>query len=142
MHTHYQYTHTIQLFYQLLEQKDLMNWMALWAKDAKNIFPYANYLINDTLEGLTSIQQFWSKSPNMYARLSLPVNEIYTKTSTAVAFFENNHLLKDSPQFYKAQNIGVFEFDKQGKIKCYTEYFDPINLGQTFQMIHITKLPQ
>lgn len=140
MYTNHQHTHTIQLFYKLLEQKDLKNWMNLWAKDAKNLFPYANYLINDSLENLASIQHFWSESSSRYARLSLPVGEIYTKTYRAVAFFENNNLIKDSQLFYQSQNVGVFEFNKRGKIKCYTEYFDPINLGQTFQMIHITKL--
>ena len=115
--------------------------MHLWAKEAENIFPYANYLVNSQIKGLDSIHQFWSKAPSRYARLSLPINEIYTKMHKAVAFFENNHLIKDSQKYYKAQNIGVFEFNGRGKIKCYTEYFDPINLGQTLQMIHITKLP-
>ena len=134
------YNYTVQKFYRLLEQKDLKNWMKLWARDAKNIFPYSNCLMPDILEGVDAIQQFWSSAPQMYARLSFPVSDIYTKPYKAIAFFESHHLVKDHPHRYEDCNIGVFEFNNRGKIKCYTEYFDPINLGQTHQFIHISKL--
>ncbi|HAS41400.1 MAG TPA: hypothetical protein DCS93_13025 [Microscillaceae bacterium] len=141
MNNYHFYTHTVRLFYELLEQKDLKRWMKLWAKDAKNIFPYSSLPMPHTLEGIVNIRQFWSSTPKMYARLSFLVNEIYIKPHKATVFFESHHLIRDSPKHHKDLNIGVFEFNERGKIQCYTEYFDPINLGQTFQMLHITKMP-
>lgn len=134
------YQHTVRKFYQLLEQKDLANWINLWAANAETLFPYANHLMDEKLQGIVAIKKFWSVSPQLFARLSLSIKDIYISTYKTIVFFENNHLIKDTQDYYHDQSIGVFEFDQQGKIKCYTEYFDPINFGQTLQMIQVTQL--
>lgn len=132
----------VKTFYALLEQKDLTNWKKLWTNNATNSFPYANDLIEKELIGIQSIIDFWSGSPDLYARLKFDVLECFEKENCVVVFFTSKNLLKDEDTFYEDKQIGVFEFDQDGLILSYEEYFDPLNLGQTFEMIQVTQIDE
>ena len=81
------------------------------------------------MEGTESVKRFGQGICALYARLSFNIEQVFAKDDKVAVFLKTQHLITDSQDFYRDNNIGVFKFKRGGKIIKYTEYFDPIKPG-------------
>jgi hypothetical protein len=91
------------------------------------------------LSGRDAIHERWRNLPNAFASLSFPVRDTWADEDTVVARFDGLCVTADGRE-YTNTYVSVFAFDAAGKIREYSEYFDPILAGTHFGLLSVSYL--
>mgnify|MGYP001161691958 CR=1 FL=1 len=79
------------------------------------------------------IEKFMRLLPKLFARLDFVERRYHQSTTptTAVVEYKGDAVTHTGTPYLNTY-IGVFEFDEQGRVLLWREYFDPLVLQQTF----------
>ncbi|WP_165953963.1 nuclear transport factor 2 family protein [Streptomyces sp. 8K308] len=120
---------TLEAYFRLLSDLDLDAWIELWAERCVIEAPYAPPSIPELISGRAAVYEFYREQAAGYARLSFPNTVLQPMADPGrvlARWYPDGELTTGAG--YRNQNVGVFEFDAEGKIKRLTEYFDPAPL--------------
>ncbi|CAB4741966.1 MAG: hypothetical protein F2681_14720 [Actinobacteria bacterium] len=79
------------------------------------------------------IEKFMRLLPKLFARLDFVERRYHQSTTPTSAVVEyRGDAVTHTGKPYLNTYIGVFEFDDQGRVLLWREYFDPLVLQQTF----------
>jgi ketosteroid isomerase-like protein len=126
-------------FLRLLEEKRIDAWIELWAEDADHFYPFGGRMFPEHIVGRTAIHERWKNLPSAFRRLSFPVRGMWAEGDTVIVRFEGDCLKPDGRR-YRNTYISLFTFDDEGKIRLYSEYFDPIVAGLDFGLLEVEYL--
>lgn len=127
---------SVRRFLRLLEEKDIESWSRLWAVGADHYYPYGTEMFPPHIVGREAIYQRWRDVPGMFETMSFPLRETWVDGDTVIARFDSECVLKGGRK-YRNTYIGIFTFDRDGLIKRYWEYFDPIQAGVEFGLADV-----
>lgn len=132
----------VKNFLRLLEEKDINKWMELWAEVGINYYPYHSGMFPEKMIGKQEIYNNWKGVPEMFDSLRFPIHEIYAdQTGNIITIrFDSHNIMKDQKGRYDNTYVCIFEFNEQGKIKEYYEYFNPIITGVTYGMLKVERI--
>ncbi|UCM88169.1 nuclear transport factor 2 family protein [Streptomyces marincola] len=120
---------SLRSYFRLLQERDIESWIELWADDCTVVAPYADGRIPQLLSGRADVYAFYREEADGYARLSFPGTDIMPTQDPdrVVVHWYPRGELTDGTQ-YQNENIGIFEFDAYGRIRRFTEFFNPLGL--------------
>ncbi|CAL9674972.1 nuclear transport factor 2 family protein [Streptomyces sp. enrichment culture] len=122
-------TATLHRYFRLLADLDIDAWIELWAPDCEVIAPYTPGGVPAVINGRDRLHGFYAGEAAKYTRLRYPGTEIWSlhDPHRAVArWFPRAELVGGGT--YRNENVGLFEFDDDGRIRRFTEYFNPLPL--------------
>jgi len=124
----------VHAFLDRLEGNDIDAFMTLWADDGEQVMPYAPENYTRQLVGLDQIREQYEQLPELYDRQRYVDRRIRATRNPNVvhARFRGEIKLVDSGKNYNNEYVGIFEFNNDGKLVRYTEYFNPTVLLETF----------
>ncbi|WP_193317770.1 MULTISPECIES: nuclear transport factor 2 family protein [Streptomyces] len=119
----------IRTYFRLLEDRDIESWIELWADECAVVAPYADGRVPGLLTGRADVYAFYRDEADGYARLSFPDTDIIATDDPdrVVVHWYPRGELTDGTR-YRNENIGIFEFDADGRIRRFTEFFNPLGL--------------
>jgi ketosteroid isomerase-like protein len=127
----------VRTFFRLLEEKDIDAWMDLWADDADHYYPYGTEMFPPHLRGREAIRENWEGVPGLFDSLSFALHDIWCDGDTVIVRLDSDNVMKGGDRRYRNTYICVFTFDRQGLIRVYREYFDPIVTGVTYGLAEV-----
>jgi ketosteroid isomerase-like protein len=131
---------TVATFLRLLEERNIDDWMELWADEGAQYYPFGTEMFPRHLVGKAAIYDRWKGMPSMFDRLGFPIRETWEAGDTVIARFDSECVLTGGRQ-YRNNYLGIFKFDADGKLREYWEYFDPIIAGVEFGIAAVAYAP-
>ena len=122
-------------YFDLLEHKDVDGWLELWAEGAVQFIPYATGDLPTEVRGKDELGKLYRKIAYFYKQVRFTVVEIYPLDG-ADRIFARWHPVGElvAGGEYSNDSIGLFDFDEDGKITSYTEWFNPLGFGNSFSV--------
>ncbi len=120
---------TLQTYFRLLEGRNIDAWITLWAEDCSIIAPYATGDIPKMINGKSSVYSFYREQAASYVALRFAGTEIYPfhdPDKVLARWYPRGEL--HGGYIYTNENIGVFEFNGEGSITRFFEYFNPVGV--------------
>jgi ketosteroid isomerase-like protein len=127
---------SVRSFLRLLEEKRIDAWIELWAQDADHYYPFGGRMFPEHIVGRAAVYDRWRSLPNFFHRLSFPIRGIWAEGDTVIVRFDGDCLMKNGRR-YRNTYVSIFAFDDAGKIRLYSEYFDPIVAGLGFGLLEV-----
>lgn len=131
---------TVATFLRLLEERNIDDWMELWADEGAQYYPFGTEMFPRHLVGKAAIYDRWKGMPSMFDSLSFPLRETWQDGDTVIARFDSACVLTGGRE-YLNNYLGIFKFDTDGKVREYWEYFDPIIAGTGFGIAAVAYAP-
>jgi ketosteroid isomerase-like protein len=128
---------TVRRFLHLLEKKDMDGWIALWAEDGAQFYPFGTEMFPRETRGRQAVYEIWRGAPDMFDSLRFTVRETWTDGDTVIAQFDGDCVMVDGTR-YRNTYMGLFRFTADGAVAEYWEYFDPIVAFACFGMADVT----
>jgi fermentation-respiration switch protein FrsA (DUF1100 family)/ketosteroid isomerase-like protein len=122
---------TVEEFFISLERLDINRFMKIWSDDAAQLMPLAPADFPSLLRGKDAIYRQYKGLPENFTSMKFQ-REIFptVEPGKVIVSYEGIIPLKKGGS-YNNIYIGVFEVE-EGKIKNFTEYFDPVILEKGF----------
>ncbi|EYT81593.1 hypothetical protein CF54_18630 [Streptomyces sp. Tu 6176] len=119
----------LRRYFALLAARDLDTWIGLWAEDCTQHVPYATGGLPASLAGRDEIRALYGDMAAGFTRLIFTRTEFHPLDDPDKVFacWEPRCELV-SGGVYSNESVGLFEFDAAGRIRHFTEYFDPAGL--------------
>lgn len=116
----------------LIESFDITAAAARFAPEGVLELPMRPHPLARELRG-ADIAKFMGLLPKLFARLHFVERRYHQTTdpTTAVVEYRGDAVTHTGTPYLNTY-IAVFEFDKQGRVLSWREYFDPLVLQQTF----------
>ncbi|MEO6090165.1 MAG: nuclear transport factor 2 family protein [Umezawaea sp.] len=126
---------TMRHYFELLENKDIDGWLDLWAEDGVQFIPYATGNLPDAVRGKAELGKLYREIIHSYSRLRYTALEIHA-VDGADRVFARWHPVGElvAGGEYENDSVGLFDFDEDGKIVSYTEWFNPLGFGESFEI--------
>lgn len=123
----------VREFFAALEAMDVERFLKVWAEDGVQEMPFAPGDFPKKLDGKAAIRRQYEPLPKAFAGMRFPVRRLLPAADpkVVVAEYDGSIGLKASGR-YDNRYVGVFVFDAAGKLKHFTEYFDPFTLIRGF----------
>lgn len=120
-------------FFAALEAMDVPRFLNVWAEDGVQEMPYAPPGFPKRLDGKAAIEKQYAPLPAAYTGMKFPLSRLAATDdpNVTVAEYSGSIGLKSGGR-YDNRYVGVFTFDDAGKLKHYSEYFDPFTLLSGF----------
>jgi ketosteroid isomerase-like protein len=119
----------LELFFALLNAKDIDGWAGLWADDARLLVPYPPPGFPDEITGKAEIVPGLREVFGHFDRYRATVRETYPSVDPDVIVVEwAVEADLTNGQVYRGENITVFKL-RGGLIAEYHDYFDPVSFG-------------
>lgn len=128
---------TVRQFLNLLEKKDIDRWIALWAEDGTQFYPFGTTMFPAETRGRDAVYEIWRGAPDMFDSLSFVVRQAWADGDAVIAQFDGDCVMVDGTR-YRNTYMGLFRFTADGAITEYWEYFDPIVAFECFGMADVT----
>ncbi len=127
---------TVKKFLSLLEQEKIEAFVALFAKDGKQVNPYSSGLFPGVIAGRSALLKFWKPVPGRFDGMKFPITEIHPMgdPNTVLVRFQGRIKLKKGAGYYNNDYFALFKFDGEGKIREYVEIFNPLVVVRTFNL--------
>jgi len=128
-------------FFRLLEERDMSNWIDLWAEDGIIRLPYATGMFPEEIVGKKAIYDDWKGITDVFDSVSFPIHEIIVdeENRTVVVRVDGNGLMKNG-NMYQNNYLFLVHYDLNIKIKeCY-DYFNPYISGKAFGKLDKLKI--
>lgn len=125
---------TLASYFRLLEEKDLDSWRTLWTDDCTQLIPYASGDLPKALHGADEVYLLYRRIAAGYTKLRFTLTEfhpMYDPDQVFARWHPRCELVGGG--VYTNESIGLFEFDTNGKIARFTEYFNPLGFVQNFE---------
>lgn len=132
---------TVATFLRLLEERNIDDWMELWADDGAQYYPFGTEMFPRHLVGKAAIYDRWKGMPSMFDSLSFPIRETWEVGDTVLARFDSACVFTGGRKYLNTY-LGIFKFDADGLVREYWEYFDPIVAGVEFGIAAVAYAPQ
>jgi uncharacterized protein len=118
-----------QEFFAALEALDIPRFLNAWADDGVQLMPYAPPGFPKRLDGKAKIEKQYGPLPTAYDGMKFPLESIRVTDdpNVVIAEFRGDIALKSGGQ-YDNHYVGIFEFNNDGKLAQYSEYFNPFVL--------------
>jgi ketosteroid isomerase-like protein len=138
-----QYEETARRFLSLLEQKNIDEWIELYAEDGANHFPFHSGVFSPPdIYGKQQVYAGWRDWPEGYESVSLTVHAIYVdEVARTVTILLDAHNVRTGGAVYDSAFVCLLGFNQDGKITDYYEYFNPLVTGVVFGRIDVTVRP-
>jgi ketosteroid isomerase-like protein len=121
---------TLTRYFQLLSALDIDAWIQLWAENCTVLTPFAPRAPH-RIDGREALHAFYAAQAATYTQLAYPGTEIHPlqdPTKLLARWYPKGELAAGGS--YANENVGLFEFDQQGRIRHFTEYFNPLPVTQ------------
>ncbi|MDJ0466568.1 zinc-binding dehydrogenase [Streptomyces sp. H27-C3] len=122
-------TATLTTYFRLLASLDIDAWIRLWSPDCEVVAPYTPGGIPAVINGREQLHSFYAAEAAKYTQLRYPDTEIWPLQDPrrAIArWFPDAELIQGGT--YRNENVGFFEFNDDGLISRFVEYFNPLAL--------------
>ena len=124
--TREQNTSSIKQFFELLHERNVAAWGALWDENGFIYIPYPVANFPDTIRTRKTIQEGFGRLVAVFKSFDYHIKEIYPCVDPDVIVVEYTVtavLVKDDA-IYNGTNLAIFKF-RHGKIAAYHDYFNP-----------------
>ena len=120
-------------FFAALEAMDIPRFLKVWAEDGVQEMPYAPGTFPRRLKGKAAIERQYGPLPSAFDSMRFKVRRMAATDEPGVvlAEFDGSISLKTGGR-YDNRYVGVFAFDRTGRLARYAEYFDPLTLARGF----------
>jgi uncharacterized protein len=124
---------SIRNFLELLSQKRMDEWLALWDEQGVQDMPYSPKGFPKRLEGKGAIAKHYSALPTSVGRMVFPDLVIYptTEPNTFFAEYRGEIEIKATGKPYNNNYAALFKF-RNGRIVLFREYYDPIVFAEAW----------
>ncbi|MEU4745854.1 nuclear transport factor 2 family protein [Actinosynnema sp. NPDC023658] len=124
---------TLERYFDRLAALDIGSWIELWAPDCVQVMPFAAGPVPDRVEGRDQVRELYQGMADGYAELSFADLEILPleDPDKVVARWRPQGRMTDGRP-YENENVALFEFDGDGRIVRFTEYFNPVVVAASF----------
>jgi ketosteroid isomerase-like protein len=124
---------SLRTYFTLLEQKDLDTWITLWSHECRQRIPYATGDLPAQVDTRDEIHALYQRIADGYVRLRFTLVELNPMHDPDKVFARwSPRCEMNDGSVYTNESIGLFEFDADGKIQLFTEYFNPLGFLKTF----------
>ncbi|ONI84788.1 hypothetical protein ALI22I_30305 [Saccharothrix sp. ALI-22-I] len=126
---------TLRRYFELLGRKDIDGWLELWADDGVQFVPYAGEALPSEIRGKAELGRLYREILDSYANMRYTGVEIHA-VHDAERVFARWHpvgVLKTGGE-YENDSVGLFDFDDEGRIVRYTEWFNPLGFAESFEV--------
>jgi uncharacterized protein len=123
---------TVHTYYRLQQDKDLDTWLQLWADDGAQSIPYAPGEFPKLVTGKAELERIYRNLFAGFGRLlilNLTVDPLLDPNRVLARWHTRAELINGGE--YNNELIGLFEFNPDGTIGHFTEYFDPTQFGSS-----------
>jgi ketosteroid isomerase-like protein len=127
-------------FLRLLEERDMIKWIDLWAEDGIVRMPYATGMFPEELVGKKAIYADWKGITEVFDSISFPVSEFIVdeENRTVVVRSKGKGLMKNG-NIYQNTYIFIIHYDLNFKIKeCY-DFYNPYITAKSFGLLEKLK---
>jgi ketosteroid isomerase-like protein len=121
---------TVHTYYRLQQEKNLDAWFQLWADDGAQSIPYAPGTFPKIVSGKPELERIYRDLFAGYGRLqilNLTIDPLLDPDRVLARWHTRAELAAGGE--YNNDLIGLFEFNLDGTIRHFTEYFDPTHFG-------------
>jgi ketosteroid isomerase-like protein len=145
-----QYEEKVRRFAQLLEQRNIDEWIELYAEDGANHCPFNSIFGNSPdVIGKQEVLAAWKDFPSLFDSCSLTLHAIYVDEEQRTAIFrmDSHHVWAGGrnewtgEEYYDNQFICVIRFNETGQILDYQEYYNAIVTGASFGLVEVKARP-
>lgn len=128
---------TVRMFFDLLENENIADFVDLFADNGVQINPYTGGVFPSGAEGKAALLEYWTPIPNRFDGVRFPVAELLATENPNIVFVQYNGelVLADDAGVYRNGYYSTFRFNSGGKITEYTEIFDPIVAARAFGLL-------
>ncbi|MFC4029889.1 nuclear transport factor 2 family protein [Streptomyces polygonati] len=123
---------TLRTYFRLLARRDIDRWITLWSAACTQHMPYAAGGLPDRVEGRDEVHTLYKRLAAGYRSLAYPDTELYPlrEPGRILARWFPHGETTDG-RTYVNENLGIFAFDPDGRIRHFTEYYNPVGLTGT-----------
>jgi ketosteroid isomerase-like protein len=126
---------TLHTYFGLLEDKDIDGWLALWAEGGTQLIPYAVHDLPAKVSGKDELRTLYQGIADSYRSVRFTSVEFYPLHDSDRVFARWHPYGEFATGgSYSNDSIGLFDFDEDGKIVSYTEYFNPLGFNEIFNI--------
>ena len=121
-------------FLDLLTAKDMDAWAELWAENAVQDMPFSPAGFPARVEGRAALIEHYSSLPDATGRMVFVDRNVRPMLDPNVVLLEYRGEIEILPtgKDYDNTYAGLFEFDADGRIVLFREYFDPNVLSEAW----------
>ncbi|MEO6090166.1 MAG: nuclear transport factor 2 family protein [Umezawaea sp.] len=124
---------TLDVYFERLSALDVETWIELWAEDCTQIMPFAAGGLPGTVRGKEQVRALYQGMADGYSELRFTDLEVLPLGDAHKVFARwrpRGTFLDGTP--YANENAALFEFDDDGRIVVFTEYFNPLIVLEHF----------
>lgn len=127
---------SVLLFYTAIDQMDVDALVDLFSEDCKHVNPYASGILPHGAEGKEGVRSYWTPVFEQFQEVNMTILEIYAMEDPTIVYVKakGQVVLKDGPD-YNNDYYMIFRFDSDGKIKHYSEIFNPVVALKSFNLV-------
>jgi ketosteroid isomerase-like protein len=127
---------TTRRFIQLVEKNDIPAFLNLWAEDGVQFNYFQMDMLPPEIRGKKALREFWEPIPGRFSSMHFPIEAIFPMLDPQMVAVKYRGFtqLKESGADYNNEYFAIFVFNKDGKIKEYHEYSNPVITAISFQM--------
>lgn len=128
---------TVKVFFSLLEQENIPDFIDLFAENGKQVNPYASGLFPEGAEGKEALKNYWMPVPSLFDGMKFPIDQLLATEDPSTVFvkYRGKIKLKNDAGFYENSYYSTFTFNDEGKIIEYVEIFNPIVAARGFGLL-------
>lgn len=124
---------TLSVYFRLLEDADIAGWASLWAPECRQLVPYATGELPREVLGREDVRALYQRISDGFTSLRFTLVELLPLADPDRIWgrWRPRCELVDGG-IYTNESVGLFEFDAEGAIVHFTEYFDPAGFAERF----------
>lgn len=124
---------SLRRYFRLLEENDIDAWIELWAEDAEQSVPYASGALPAFLRGRPEIHALYTSIGRGFTRLRYLLTEFEPAENPDIVFARWRPRCElVGGGIYTNESVGLFEFDGEGRILRFSEYFNPAGFVENY----------
>ncbi len=123
----------LRSYFSLLEQADIDTWIGLWAEDCTQHVPYATGDLPSSVAGKLDIHTLYTSIASGFTKLTFTLVEFHPLEDPDKVFARWQPRCElVGGGIYTNESVGLFEFDADGLIRHFTEYFNPAGFVENY----------
>ncbi|QFZ20961.1 nuclear transport factor 2 family protein [Saccharothrix syringae] len=126
---------TMRRYFELLSRKDFDGWLDLWADDGVQFIPYHDNVLPPEVRGKAELGRLYREIHESYSSMvftNVDIHAVHGADRVFARWHPVGQLLAGGE--YENDSIGLFDFDADGKIVRYTEWFSPLGFSDSFEV--------
>lgn len=125
---------TVRKMYEAMSRKDITTWISFWADNGIQYLPYSPEGFPKSVAGKSTLEKIYRQLLDGYGELRYTHIDIESMSDPdkVLVRWGVDIELKGKSERYQNELIGIFEFEN-GKVKNFTEYFNPIQFMKAIQ---------